>query len=210
MTIDERHPSQEPSNTVDNEAARPSLSRRSFMGAAGQLAVSATVAGVAVNARVEVAHAHPRRPDERRSPLDQDLVDKTLSLRRERAATNAAVPLPRHLNNGDEARYANKIGSDTRGLPHDAFGEVDPKAWASLSRALETQDPADFENVILGGTRKLVQPLATLAVNLSGLATPQHAIPPAPALASVAPGRAVQRVSERHLASAGAGGHRRN
>ncbi|HWO08539.1 MAG TPA: hypothetical protein VNN80_03645, partial [Polyangiaceae bacterium] len=31
---------------------------------------------------------------------------------------------------------------------------------------------------------KLVQPLATLAVNVSGLATPQHAIPPAPALAS--------------------------
>jgi hypothetical protein len=184
MTIDERHPSNEDSIAPETGAAKSALSRRSFMGVAGQLAVTATVAGAAAKASVGVAQAHTRRPDERRSPLDQELVDKTLRLRRERAAVNAAVPLPRHLNNGDEALYPNKIGSDTRGLPHDAFGEVDPKAWASLIRAIDSQDPADFEDVILGGTRKLVQPLATLAVNLSGLSTPQHAIPPAPALAS--------------------------
>jgi hypothetical protein len=183
MTIDERHSSQAHSAAA-TETVQSALSRRSFMGVASQVAVTAAVAGAATKASIGVAHAHTRRPDERRSPLDQELVEKSLRVRRERAAADAAVSLPRHLNNGDEARYPNKIGSDTRGLPHDAFGEVDPTAWVSLIHALDTQDPTDFENVILGGTRKLVQPLATLAVNLSGLATPQHAIPPAPALAS--------------------------
>ncbi len=92
--------------------------------------------------------------------------------------------MPLHLNNGDEALYPNKLGTDTRGLPHNQYGEVDLTAWASLTRALDSQREEDFENVILGGTRKLVQPLATLAVNLTGLATPQHAVPPAPVLAS--------------------------
>ena len=46
---------------------------------------------------------------------------------------------------------------------------MDLKAWDTLIHALETQEPADFEKIVLGGTRKLVQPLATLAVNLSGL-----------------------------------------
>jgi hypothetical protein len=160
----------------------PALSRRSFIGVAS--AAGAAVATAVTAASERTARAHRPRSDERTSALDEELVQKNLRVRRALAAENASLPVPRHPNNGDEARYPNKIGSDTRGLPHDASGEVDLNAWNTLIHALDTQDPADFEKVVLGGTRKLVQPLATLAVNLSGLATPQHAIPPAPALAS--------------------------
>jgi hypothetical protein len=173
-----------PSEAHADEAKGRALSRRSFMGVAGQVAVSAAALTAVTTAKEGVAHAQRRRPDERSSGLDAELVAKNLRVRRELAVENASVGIPRHVNNGDEARYPNKIGSDTRGLPHDAYGEVDLKAWGTLLHALETQEPADFEAVVLGGTRKLVQPLATLAVNLTGLATPQHYIPPAPALAS--------------------------
>jgi hypothetical protein len=188
MSIDERDRGTLDTIALDGAAldagTRP-LSRRSFMGVTGQLAVTAAAASAAVVTASEgVAHAHPQRPDERSSRLDRELVEQTLQVRRDLAAADAKVPIPRHPNNGDEARYSNKIGSDTRGLPHDAFGEVDLQAWGTLIHALETQDPADFEAVTLGGTRKLVQPLATLSLNLTGLATPQHVIPPAPALAS--------------------------
>ena len=87
-------------------------------------------------------------------------MEKNFRARKALGAENASLPVPRHFNNGNEARYPSKIGSDTRGLPHDAHGEVDLNAWGTLLRALDTQDPADFENVVLGGTRKLVQPLA--------------------------------------------------
>lgn len=182
MSIEHDNSGSSPAPSAAPTAEVPSLSRRSFIGAAS--AVGAVVASAATVASEGTAHAHRRRTDERTSPLDEELVQKNLRVRKTLAAENASVPVPRHPNNGDEARYANKIGSDTRGLPHDAQGEVDLKAWDTLIHALETQEPADFEKIVLGGTRKLVQPLATLAVNLSGLSTPQHAIPPAPALAS--------------------------
>jgi len=185
MTINERgsdNPSERATDAAEPEAR--ALSRRNFMGVASKIAATAAVASAVTRAGEGEAAAKTGRPNERRSGLDGQLVEQNFRLRRERAAANASVPIPRHPNNGDEERYPNKIGTDTRGLPHNSYGEVDLSAWATLTRALETQDNADFEKVTLGGTRKLAHPLGPLAINLTGLATPQHAIPPAPALAS--------------------------
>ncbi|MFZ8329851.1 phosphoesterase, partial [Staphylococcus aureus] len=76
----------------------------------------------------------------------------------------ASVPIPPHPTNGDQQRYPNAIGSDTRGLPHNARGEVDLEAWRLANVAFTTRDPADFEKIPIGGTRKLLNPLGTLAV----------------------------------------------
>jgi hypothetical protein len=196
MTKAPRHPEQpqpraaaaassEPRAAHSPERGSAPLDRRAFMGAASKVAVTAAVVSTLETGwEGSAAAKQPHRPDVRHSPLDRDLVTHTFRVRSDRAAENYAQPLPRHQNNGDEARYPNKIGSDTRGLPHDQLGEVDLTAWRSLIHALTTQEPDDFERVILGGTRKLVQPLGTLAVNLTGLAPAQHAVPPAPALAS--------------------------
>jgi len=95
-------------------------------------------------------------------------------------------PIPPHPTNGDEARYPNKIGSDSRALPHNARGEVDLAAWKLATAAFASREPADFEKIPLGGTRKLLNPIGTLAVSLDGLNASQFALPPAPALASAA------------------------
>src|SRR4051812_9519136 len=58
--------------------------------------------------------------------------------------------LIQHTNNGDEALYANKIGSYSKGLPHNAKGEVDLAAYATLVHAVDTEDPADWERITLG------------------------------------------------------------
>ena len=99
-------------------------------------------------------------------------------------ANNEKIPIAPHPTNGDEARYTNKIGSDTRGLPHDKRGEVDPVAWQAFAAACQSGESADFEKVPLGGTRKFVNPVGTLAVCLGGISPTQIGIPPAPALAS--------------------------
>ncbi len=109
-----------------------------------------------------------------------------MELRQSLARDLDSTPIPSHPNNGDQQRYPNAIGSDTRGLPHDARGEVDLEAWRLANVAFTTRDPADFEKIPLGGPRKLVNPVGTLAVSLDGLNASQFQLPAAPALASAA------------------------
>jgi len=68
-------------------------------------------------------------------------------------------------------------------LPHDEVGEVDPRAYQALLRALATGRPEDFERIPLGvdsGGRKLLNPQGGLAFDLEGFDTHGLAIPPAP------------------------------
>lgn len=166
-----------------DESAPGAVSRRSFLGATTTVAATAAALGAVDTSLPAIAKAAPWN-DDRDTYQDSLHLRKTLKVRIERASANYAEGLPEQYNNGDEERYANLAGTDTRGLPHNQLGEVDLNAWATLKHALATQEPADFEKVTLGGTRKLVQPLGTLAVNLIGHATPQLYVPPAPAVAS--------------------------
>lgn len=178
------HASQTDADAVHETLAAPE--RRGFIGAAGKAAAVGALGSAGALSGAQATELEDLRGliAERRGDINQQLRAKTYKVRVERAKANHEVSIPNHRNNGDEERYANKIGSDTRGLPHNARGEVDLAAWATLKQAVTTGDPADFEKVILGGTRKLVNPLGTLAVNLSGLASLQIAIPPAPTIAS--------------------------
>jgi hypothetical protein len=103
------------------------------------------------------------------------------------AIKDASVPVAKNLNNGDEARYADKGGTYTKGLPHDFFGRVDPKAYQTFKTALNSGEPSDFAAIIMGGTRTLNGPQAGLAFCLVALDNAQFGqpqVPPAPAAAS--------------------------
>ncbi len=165
----------------------PITPRRRFLGQAG-----AGLAGLAGTGLLATSTSTPAQTSASvtdaptPSDYDESFRRRTQRLRVDIANANAAVPIPPHPTNGDEQRYPNRIGSDSRGLPHNARGEVDPAAWKLATAAYTTRDPADFEKIPLGGTRKLVNPIGTLAVNLDGLSPAQFALPTAPALASAA------------------------
>ncbi len=91
---------------------------------------------------------------------------------------------PRHPTNGDEARYPTRIGSFSKGLPHNSLGEVDPAAYQSLLDALSSGDPAQFEQITMGGSAPLINPQSGLAFDMEGLDSHQLALGPPPALAS--------------------------
>lgn len=82
---------------------------------------------------------------------------------RERARTKIA-----HTPNGDETRYAARWGNYSKGLPHSATGEVDPKSYSIYLRAIETRDPAIYEQIPLAGYLKLSNPQAAYAIDLIG------------------------------------------
>jgi hypothetical protein len=114
-------------------------------------------------------------------------VIEAMELRVAEAIGDARVLAATNVNNGDEARYADKGGTYTKGLLHDNFGRVDLRAYQTLKTALNSGEFSDFQNIIMGGTRTLNGPQGGLAFCLVALDNAQFGqpqVPPAPATAS--------------------------
>ena len=122
----------------------------------------------------------PQTPTERR--------ETAYELRKQSAQRYLSLGIPLHVNNGDDERYEahHHYASFTKGLPHDAHGEVIPAAYRTLLAALESGVPADFENITLGSASLpksqrllLVDPQAGLGFDLEGIDPHQVTMPPA-------------------------------
>lgn len=103
---------------------------------------------------------------------------KAFDLRVEQAAAQKSLPLPGHPNNHDEDALPHRIGSFSKGLPHNELGEVDNDAYDAMLMALSSHQPTDFEAIPMGESdlakrRKLVNPQGGLAFDLAG-ADSQH------------------------------------
>ena len=116
----------------------------------------------------------PLNPTQRR--------DRAFQIRSDQATANRnAAPTSVQPTNGDEEQLANKIGSYSKGLPHDAnTGEVNINAFNTLDFALRTGTPAAFNAITLGGPRKQVNPQAGLAFEMEGGDGQAFRIPAAP------------------------------
>ncbi len=125
----------------------------------------------------------------------------SFEVRFDTATKEAQVGIPSHSGNGDEARYRDKIGTYTKCILQDAPGLVNNPAYESFKKALKSGKFADFEKIILGGTRTLNGPQAAYAFTLAGTdggqfgsaPSPENqenevVVPPPPALASEAYG----------------------
>ncbi|WP_431285460.1 vanadium-dependent haloperoxidase [Humitalea sp. 24SJ18S-53] len=177
-------PTPQPGEDLD-PGLDPGLGRRHLLGGAGLGAALLAANPAAIPpAHAQLASTGPANTAPGARPIDAAVHRRAQEVRAACAQAAGAIPIAPHPANGDEARYPNAIGSDTRSLPHDARGEVDPAAWRLYLAACQTGDPADFEKVPLGGVRRLGNPAGTLEVSLCGPDPTQIAIPPAPALAS--------------------------
>ena len=159
----------------------PGLRRRGLLGGTG-FAVGAMLAPLGMRPATPAAAQPATEPQVR--PLDTALRRRAADVREARARAVGELAVARHPTNDDEARYPTRIGTDTRALPHNERGEVDPAAWRVLFDACQSGDPADFDRIPLGGVRKLGNPVGTMAVALTGITPTQIAIPAPPALAS--------------------------
>ena len=145
--------------------------RRTFLTQVGAATVAATVIG-----SVEAEAA----------PGSNQRANDCAKLRRD--AANAGLQATpqnlQHPNNQDESLYPNKLGSYSKGLPHNNDGTVVLSAYNALLQAINSGRPADFDAIPLGGTTGLTNPQAGLAFDLQG--PDAHALvqPAAPAFAS--------------------------
>ncbi|MEX2304293.1 MAG: vanadium-dependent haloperoxidase [Bryobacterales bacterium] len=125
--------------------------------------------------------------------VSQDGLDdrraKAFEVRQQAALQQAEVDPGPHQNNGDETLYSHRIGSFSKGLPHNARGVVDLAAYQALLDALTGSDHALFESIPMGAgnlarQRKLVNPQASLAFDLEGRDSHQFLMPAPPELSS--------------------------
>lgn len=156
--------------------------RRAFLGQVG-VAGAATIAGGVIGVepllQTERSQVHAANGSNQRA-------NACAKLRRD-AANSGMQATPqnlRHPNNQDEELYPNKLGSYSKGLPHNNDGTVVLSAYEALVNAINTGAPADFDAIPLGGTQLLTNPQAGLAFDMEG--PDAHALvqPPAPAFAS--------------------------
>ena len=160
-------------------------SRRAFLNQAG--AAAALAAGVLGAPPVASPQTPSGGSSSGSSNSTQHRVNKAYQLRVSVASQDQDVPYAKNVNNGDTALYADRAGTFTKALPHDAYGRVNLAAFASFQTALNSGKFSDFENIILGGTHTLNGPQGGLAYDLEALDGTQFGqpqVPPAPTLAS--------------------------
>ena len=158
-----------------------SLTRRRFLGRVGGATAATVTAGVVGSSSPSLAGTNNGGVAEARLPGYHRRAHQAYLVRHKAALYQRARPFPDHPTNNDEERYANKIGSYAKALPHDSLGEVDINAYHALVHATQTGKPADFALIPIGGAIKLADPQAAFAFELEG-ADPHHlgiAAPPA-------------------------------
>ena len=170
------------------------VSRRAFLGTTAAALASGMVSSTHLT---EAAPGQPiggdlqgaTDPSAGRTLDPATRADTAYTIRVKAATYQHDLPLVAQTTNGDEALYPNRIASYSKGLAHNARGEVNLAAYNTYLNALNTGKPSDFEAIPLGCStpsfrRKLVNPQSGLAYEMEG-ADPQHMTqPPAPAFAS--------------------------
>jgi membrane-associated phospholipid phosphatase len=189
----DRNPKQPNMADESGLALLPSSSRRKFLGNVGGGAAIALATGAAgltslLEAESVAAVAEGNGPEGR-----QQRINNARQLRFDAARQMASVGIPDQPSNGDEERYPNKIGNYSKGLRHNAIGEVDPAAYAALISAIDSGKFADFEALATNGhlgsgdptrQRRQVSPMSGYAFDLEGLDSHQFSMRAAPAFSS--------------------------
>jgi hypothetical protein len=181
------HSGDRPTNPIAQEiSASPALpSRRKFLGnvsGATAASIAASIAGVPALGIATEAKAEDVAVTVIGGP---ERVERAFNLRMQSATFQKIAPLPDHPNNGDEDRYPTRIGSYSKGLPHNSLGEVNQTAYNAYLQAIKTGNPDDFERVPMGDTQvQFKNPQAGLTFQMEGI-DPAHVFQqPAPAFAS--------------------------
>src|SRR6185295_20240865 len=127
--------------------------RRTFLSHVG-VASAATLAAGIVGAEPLLKTA---RSSVQAAPASNQRANSCAKVRRD-AAQIGLQSTPsnlQHPSNNDESLYPNRIGSFSKGLPHNDDGTVDLNAYDALLQAINSGNPADFDAVPLGGPRNI-------------------------------------------------------
>jgi len=156
------------------------MNRRKFLGEVGMATAAASVLG---NASAAPANTGPTGNSPGSvtggSRIERGRVLQAYNIRVAALVKDARTPVPPHTTNGDELRYADKSASYSKGLLQDDIGVVNPAAWQSFKKALQSGSSIDWEAIITGGPRTQNDPQGAYAFDLESLDSVQYGNAPA-------------------------------
>lgn len=118
----------------------------------------------------------------------EDLIKRRAQARDVRIAAAIAecksTVIREQKTNGDLQRYADHRGSYSKALAHDANGIVTDVSFNSMIDALKSGNSEKFNQIILGGARRQINPQGSYAFSLEGGDVSKYTIRKAPAFAS--------------------------
>ena len=118
----------------------------------------------------------------------QQRQQQVYQLRKEVAGYYKNLPLIPNTNNGDDARYANRLGSYSKGMPHNALGDVDTSAYNIYADAIDRGDWDAISDIPMGNssaTRLTFRNIASLwSIDYFGPDAHNVYLPPCPTFAS--------------------------
>ena len=161
----------------DSRLDAAAQTRRVFLG-------GTAAAAAALGAGQE--EAQESHGDNASSHLAHRRIREATRLRIREANEDARVPAAINVSNGDDALYADKSGTYTKGLVHDSVGRVEPSSYNSFKAALASGEFSDFEKIKMGGTRGLNGPQGGLCFDLDALDNAQFGQPQVPAAPPIA------------------------
>ena len=158
-----------------------SPSRRSFIGKLGAATVAAGVLGSAPGALAQSGKSSGIAAGASEKPgLLNSRVSRAFAIRLGAATSDSLSPVPPHTTNGDEQRYSDKSASYSKCLLQNDICVVNPAAWQSFKKALNNPTMANWEAIILGGTRTENGPQGAYAYDLETLDSIQYGNAPSP------------------------------
>ena len=162
--MEKMHNHKESVNACDDQIG---VTRRKFFGKLGGAAIGAAAIAAARPALDESA-ALRAQSDINPLYLRRATANRQYRIDSAEAHFNELTTRFRRIDNGDELRYPSKIGNYSKGLPHQPNGEVVTSAYQSLVDAIDSANPVMFEQIPLGGARKLTNPQAGFAFDMEG------------------------------------------
>lgn len=111
-------------------------------------------------------------------------IEQSFRIRSTAAAYRFSEGEHPHPSNGDEQQYPSGAANYSKGLPHDFLGEPIKDCYSKFVAALSEGTFTALENIRLGGSLKLSNPLAENAYDLEGLDSRQFTIPQPPSFSS--------------------------
>ena len=169
----------------ESSSSNAQPNRRRFLGSIGALAAGVLAVPTAGAAQSDSAENAAQSADIQEALRDLKVsgnsrVRESFKIRLKAAIAQANVSIPLHQTNGDQQRYPDGSATYTKSVEQDSIGLVNPAAYKSFTRALASGLPSDFEDIMMGGTRKLNGPQGGLAFTLEGTDSHQFGSSPSP------------------------------
>jgi len=179
-------------NTIktNEQAQLESPQRRQFLNSARALSITGLAAGMTgtgalLTGKKALADDFRLDPDKPlRALKGKKRQQQVYLLRKQVANFYHRQPLPDQANNGDDERYPERLGSFSKGMPHNSLGEVDQDVYETYLRAIDTGDRDLFDTITTPGNITLRNIENIWSIDYLGPDSHSLNLPPAPAIAS--------------------------